>query len=348
MGTPGYSHIQEARDGGEQDIAMLLDEQEAVVANLRRAIAAPPTPASFAEAGIDVNGEDASFARRLPLVRANLPRVRQGVAERAMEAGGEIGERLSGVAAVVASPRFTSIQKRAAMGLAAVGTLLIIWGIVSAWAASVLSTLDTGNAASDYQAVQPPPALPSPVPTFTPIPSPTPAHGGREAPQQLTIPALSADRNVTGCSAGACWNILPVLPEQWRSVGADATALFPAPGNELRQLGAYPGEPDNLILVGDWQNFGVQLQALQLNDWLLVSDRSGSQYLYTIVPCVVASQRKECQTAKTDLSQLGHTTIPTLTLVASRSEHTNYIIRAVGGKPYSPQPVGSATNSNGQ
>lgn len=307
-----------------EDVAGQIREREEIEQELREYIANPPTPPDFIEAGIEVDGDDISFARQLPLIRRALPRVRPGMAQRAEQTRRELGNR---VVRAADNPRLTRLHQMLVLALATTGILLILWGsgpgIVKA-----LAGMFSGSSQPEAVAPHLPPPPPPPTATTPPPPTPTPEHGGLAAPQGLTIPAA-------GSGAGGSWTILPVLEEQWRTLSATDKALFPLAGGELRQMGAYPGEADNLILFGVWQGFGDTLENLQLNDWLVVTDRNGVGYLYIIVPCDQALQRKECIADKRDLTQLGHTSAPTLTLVASRDEATNYIIRAVGGSKVS-------------
>jgi len=310
----------EQRRRAIEDVERDISIRETQAEVLQGYIASPPTPPDWAAAGIDIEGDNISFARDLPLVQRALPRVRPGVAARAEETRRELGSRLS---RAVDKPQFSLLHRLIVALLLGSGIILILVGSAPTILTWVLGRSNQESSSSSLPTPPPPPTA-----TAAPPPSPTPAHGGRAAPQSLTIPAV-------GSGAGASWTILPVLTEQWRTLSATDTALFPLAGGELRQMGAYPGEADNLILFGAWPGFGDQLQNLQLNDWLIVTDRSSVQYLYIIVPCDPANQRKECIADKRDLTQLGVTASPTLTLVASRDGATNYILRAVGGSKVS-------------
>jgi len=156
-----------------------------------------------------------------------------------------------------------------------------------------------------------------PTTTATPVlpdPTATISHLGLDAPDQLTIHAGAVDIR------------LPI--QRVEDQRPAPLRILAPPAGVVMHYGSYPGEAGNLVLLGQWQGFGEQLGELQVNDRLVVTNRSGAGYVYRVVPCS-PNGRLECIADPSDPAlPLGVTASPTLTLVAHQPGGNNYIIQA--------------------
>lgn len=286
-----------------QQIDEELDRLEARAAELRGLISCPP-PVSYrdptgVEVEVPVIAGDRARAADNPIVRRLQ---RAAPAPIARQVGGSRPAKV-----VVRYPRW----------VAASGIIILVLAFMPA-----LAPAKTNNPATALP--QPSPSVPPP-PAYTPTPpatptssvaaTPTPPHGG-----------LSAPNTLSGLQVGAKVQLsnVPIIPAP--TLGDGSLIIPPPPEGELSHYGSYPGEAGNLVLLGNWLGFGDQLENLQLNDKLTVTNREGRIFVYQVIPCQGVD--KACKTAKDEVWPLGFTPQPTLTLIAARSDTTNYVVEA--------------------
>jgi len=192
----------------------------------------------------------------------------------------------------------------------------VLLAMVACWPLIQASYQSISQPAGSRQPTAQPATVIQPSATPTPLlPEPTATiwHAGLDAPDSLSIHAGSIDIR------------LPIRRAEDNR--PQPLRIMAPPAGVVIHYGSYPGEAGNLVLLGGWSGFGEGLAELQLNDRVLITNRSSQTYVYRITACS-PDGRIECVVPNDNPAlALGTTAAPTLTLVAYTGSD-NYMIQA--------------------
>ena len=105
------------------------------------------------------------------------------------------------------------------------------------------------------------------------------AAGGNNGPHGAFAPPSKLSVTAIGISA-----VTIARAQTEESADGQVNVIWPRPDQvqEVSQIGVYPGQLGNCVLMGNQSQLGL-LRKAQIGDYLTLTDRSGNQYLYRFV-----------------------------------------------------------------